>query len=427
MMQEPLAIDGGIPVRTAPWRESNAINEEEKQAVLRVMERGRLSVFQGAWKPMPPYDFLGGPEVQALEALAKEMIGVRHVVAVNSATSGLTAAAGALGLGFGDEVIVSPYTMSACAMAPLWYGAIPVFADVTVEGSLDPASVRERITPRTKAILVVHQFGIPAEMEQIMAIAHEHKLRVIEDCAQAWGATYQNKSVGTIGDIGVYSFNVHKTIQCGEGGLCVTNDDELALRIRLIRNHGEAVVEDAGYAEITNIVGCNFRMTELQAAVAQEQMKKLPELNARRIRLVEALSAGLQRNKFLSVPSLKGHKKATYYVYPLRYHAECLRNMPRKEFMRTLAAEGISFSEGYQKPLYLLPLFQKRAAFRHGYPWSALENRSSHPSYAEGTCPTAERLYRQELLLNMYICPPQLERDMEDIVAAVDKIARVHC
>ncbi|MBT6230762.1 MAG: DegT/DnrJ/EryC1/StrS family aminotransferase, partial [Candidatus Scalindua sp.] len=238
-----LAINGGKPVRVKPWLDNFTTSEEEKQAVLRVMDSGYLSLFEGSHTPDAPFSFKGGPEVQALENEWSDYYDVKHSVSVNSATSGLYAAIGALEIGYGDEVIVSPYTMSACAIAPLIYGAIPVFADVELEsGSLDPKSISERVTPRTKAILVVHQFGIPADMDAIMAIAKEHGLKVIEDCAQAHGAKYKDRYVGTIGDIGVFSLNVNKTIQTGEGGVCITNDDDLAYRLQLIRNHGEAVV-----------------------------------------------------------------------------------------------------------------------------------------------------------------------------------------
>lgn len=413
----------GTPVRTKPWQEGNAIGPEETRAVLRVMESRKLSLFQGAWKPTPPYSFLGGPEVQTLENLAKETMGTEHIVAVNSATSGLSAACGALGLGFGDEVIVSPYTMSACAMAPLWYGAIPVFADVEIAtGCLDPASIQRCITKRTKAILVIHQFGIPADMDAIMSIAKTNNLHVIEDCAQAWGALYKGKSVGTIGDIGIFSFNVHKTIQCGEGGLCVTNNKELALRLQLIRNHGEAVVEDIGYTEITNIVGANFRMTEIQAAIAQEQLKKLQRLNEIRMKLVRKLSQSTEKYDFLDVLGLDDNRQSTYYVCPIRFYSKHCHNIARAEFVRMLAAEGIPVGEGYVRPLYLLPLFQKKNAFKNGYPWSAPENRDSQPSYAKGICPNAERLYEKELLLHFYLCYPQQEEDVHDIVTAIDKV-----
>lgn len=422
-MNPPPPTPVGSPVRTRPWHEGNAIGKEETEAVRRVMESRQLSLFQGAYTPTPPYSFLGGPEVQALENRAKEMMGIEHAVAVNSATSGLSAAIGALGLGFGDEVIVSPYTMSACAVAPLWYGAIPVFADVEMAtGCLDPTSIRSCLTPRTKAILVIHQFGIPADMDAIMAIAREHQLKVIEDCAQAWGALYKGDGVGTFGDIGIFSFNVHKTIHCGEGGLCVTNNKELALRLQLIRNHGEAVVEDAGYTAITNTVGANFRMTELQAAIAQEQLKKLQRLNAIRMKLVGELSRSTKKYGFLDVLGLDGDRHSTYYVCPVLFFSERCRNLARADFVRMLAAEGIPFGEGYVRPLYLLPIFQRKIAFKNGYPWSAPENRDANPSYAKGTCPNAERLYEKELLLHFHLCHPQTEEDVHDIVTAIDKV-----
>ena len=426
MSIDDLAINGGTPVRTKPWQESDAIGIEEKQAVERVMEKGDLSLFLGCYESEGSFSFLGGSEVQGLEEMAKKIIGSQNVISVNSATSGLTSAVGALGIGFGDEVIVSPYTMSACVVAPLWWGAIPIFADVEREtGCLDPVSIEENITERTKAILVVHQFGIPADMDAIMRIAKEHDIKVIEDCAQAWGAKFNGNDVGTIGDIGVFSFNVHKTIQCGEGGLCVTNDDELALRLQLIRNHGESVAGPAQYENITNIVGSNYRMTEMQAAVAQAQLKKLDILNIKRIALAEELNRGLAPLPCLAPPKLDKKRHATYYIYPLRYLSDQLGGLSRSDFARMLTAEGISFGEGYMEPLYMLPLFQKRIAFTKGYPWSAPENQESKPKYNKGTCPIAELLYKDEMLLSQYIIPPQTTEDMQDIVRAAEKIVKV--
>lgn len=418
-----LAINGGTPVRSKPWRESNALGKEEERALLRAMKRGHLSLYQGAYKPAPPYNFLGGPEVQNLEARAASMMRAKHVVAVNSATSGLYAAVGALGLGYGDEVIVSPYTMSACAVAPLIYGAIPVFADVEEStGCLDPLSIEKCLTKRTKAIIVVHQFGIPADMQAILRMAKAHNLKIIEDCAQAWGAMIGRKWVGTFGDIGVFSFNVHKTIQCGEGGLCIARDDEVALRLRMIRNHGEAVVEAAQYGNIENVIGFNYRLTEPLAAVAQEQLKKLEKLNAGRIAMVGALHAGIARHACITPMRPRKNAKATYYVCPLRYHAERLDGTSRKRFAAMLAAEGIPFAEGYVRPLYELPIFRKKTAFTRGYPWKAPENKRSPALYKTGMCPVAERLYSEEMLLQLHLCHPQTIKDVRDIARAIDKV-----
>ena len=171
LANQNLAINGGVPIRTKPWLDNFTTSVEEKQAVMRVMDSGYLSLFEGSHTPDAPFAFKGGPEVQALEDDWCEYYSAKHSISVNSATSGLYAAIGALEIGYGDEVIVSPYTMTACAIAPLIYGAIPVFADVELDsGSLDPKSIAERVTQRTKAILVVHQFGIPADMDGIMEI-----------------------------------------------------------------------------------------------------------------------------------------------------------------------------------------------------------------------------------------------------------------
>ena len=269
--------------------------------------------------------------MQELERQWCAYYGVKHAVSMNSATSGLYAAIGALGLGYGDEVIVSPYTMSACATCALVYGAIPIFADVCPEtGSLDPAAIEAQITERTRAIVVVHQFGIPADMDAILALAKKRHLKIVEDCAQAHGARYRGRYVGTMGDIGVFSLNVNKTIQVGEGGVCLTNDEELRYRLALIRNHGEAVVGPAGYDAIGNIVGFNYRLTELAAAMAAEQLKKLDALNDIRVGYVEYLNRSLSKYDFIRTPPACPHGpgcpdcRSTYYVYPLRFLPEAL-------------------------------------------------------------------------------------------------------
>jgi len=419
---EELAINGGKPVRTKPWRDNITTGEEEKQAVIEVLNSGHLSLFEGAHQPDPPFSFWGGPKVQQLESEWCEYYGAKYAVSMNSATSGLYAAIGALGIGYGDEVIVSPYTMSACAVSTLVCGAIPIFADVELEtGCLDPKSIEEKITSRTRAILVVHQFGIPADMDAILQTARKHNLKIIEDCAQAHGATYKGRNVGTLGDIGVFSLNVNKTIQCGEGAVCVIDDEELRYRLALIRNHGEAVVEQAGYQNITNIVGFNFRLSEIHAAIAIEQLKKLNHFNQARIELVNYLNDRLAQHECFIVPRDRQDCHSTYYVYPLRYLPEKL-GIKRARLVEILKAEGIKFSEGYVQPLYLQPIYQNKLAFKHGYPFSAPENKDSQTNYYRGACPNAERLHFAEMMINEYVRLPHTQADMEDIVKAVDKV-----
>ena len=416
-----LAINGGKPVRTKPWIDNITTGHEEKQAAMRVFDSGYLSLFEGSHTPDHPFSFKGGPEVQALENEWCEYYSVNYSISMNSATSGLYAAIGALGIGYGDEVIVSPYTMSACAMAPLIYGAIPIFADVELEtGSLDPDSIEQNISERTRAILVVHQFGIPADMERIMAIAKKHNLFVIEDCAQAHGAKFQGQYVGTIGHIGVFSMNVNKTIQSGEGCVCTTNDEDLCYRLQLIRNHGEAVVGPAGYENITNIAGYNYRLSEIHAAVIREQLKKLDSLNDMRLELVQQLTAGLNKFDFLHTPIGRKLCHSTYYVYPLRYIEE-KTGVVREEFVNAINAEGVQFYQGYTKPLYLQPVYQKKSLFKNDYPFSAPENQGGKMDYNKGLCPNAEKLYFHEMIINEHIRSPNKKNDINDIIESIRK------
>ena len=418
-----LAINGGSPIRTQGWKDNWSTGREEKAAVCRVLDSGYLSMFEGSHVPDPPFSFFGGPEVQNLEQEWCAYYEVNYAVSVNSATSGLYSAIGALELGYGDEVIVSPYTMTACAMAPLIYGAIPVFADVEeATGCLDASSIRACLTKRTKAILVVHQFGIPADMDEITKIARENNLKVIEDCAQAHGAMYKGRPVGTIGDIGVFSLNVNKTIQSGEGGVCTTNDKDVAYRLSLIRNHGEAVVGPAEYQNIVNIAGFNFRLTEIQAAIAREQLKKLNTLNKHRLELVEALSERLAKIPFLTTPSGRRDCLSTYYVYPLLFD-ENSAGVSRHAFVSAVNAEGALFYEGYVRPLYLQPVYQQKTLFKHGYPFSAIENKGSAADYREGLCATAEKLHNHRMLINEHIRFPHTLEDIRELAKCVEKVA----
>mgnify|MGYP001594775637 CR=1 FL=1 len=428
-----LAINGGNPVRTKAWLDNFTIGEEEKNAVMRVLDSGYLSLFEGSHSADKPFSFKGGPEVLSLEDEWCTFYGSKHSISLNSATSGLYAAIGALGIGYGDEIIVSPFTMTACAMAPLIYGAIPVFADVDAEtGCLDPSSIEKKISPQTKGILVVHQFGFPAEMDRIMGLARKYNLKVIEDCAQSHGAKYKGRFTGTIGDIGVFSLNVNKTIQTGEGGVCVTNDPDLAYRLQLIRNHGEAVVGPAEYQDIVNIAGFNYRMPETSAAIAREQLKKLPILNGQRLELVEQLKEGLKPFDFLhpmqgpsssqaSTCSNQNRCHSTYYVFPIRYFSS-KAGVERNKFIKALNAEGMKFYQGYTRPLYLQPVYQKQLLFKYGYPFSAPVNRKCTKDYKKGICPTAEKLHFEEIVINEHIRFPHSQSDMIDILQSISKI-----
>jgi dTDP-4-amino-4,6-dideoxygalactose transaminase len=311
---------------------------------------------------------------------------------VNSNTSGLIAAVGAVGIEPGDEVIVSPWTMSASATAILVWNGIPVFADIEEETfNLDPVSIEKNITPRTKALMVPDIFGHAADLDEIMILADRYHLKVIEDAAQVPGALYKGRFAGTIGHIGVYSLNYHKHIHTGEGGVCVTDDPVLAERLQLIRNHAEAVVADKGVEDLSNLIGFNFRMTEIEAAIGLEQLKKLPALVAQRAAAADRLTAGLCDLKGLKTPIVKTGCTHVYYVYPLVYLA-VETGIRRSVILEALQAEGVPVAGGYQN-LHLLPIYQKRIAYgRRGFPWSA-DFYKGRVSYAKGICPVAESLH----------------------------------
>lgn len=384
-----LALFGGPKTVTETLARYNSIGKEEVEAANAVVESGVLSKFLGCWHP----DFYGGRKVQELERAWEKYFKVKHAVTVNSNTSGLITAVGAIGIEPGDEVIVSPWTMSASATSILIWNAIPVFADIEQDTfNLDPVSIEKNITPYTKAIMVTDIFGHAADLDAIMEIAKKHNLKVIEDSAQAPGAFYKGRYVGTIADIGVFSLNCHKHIHTGEGGVCVTNDSNLAERMQLIRNHAEAVVRDKGVTDLSNMIGFNFRMTEIEAAIGIEQLKKLKSLVEEKTAAADRLSKGIKDLKGLRIPVVIHDCTHVYYVYPMLIN-DGMTGVARERIVQALQAEGVlGLYDGYVN-LHLLPMYQQKIAYgTKGFPWG-VETYRGQVSYEKGICPVAEELH----------------------------------
>jgi dTDP-4-amino-4,6-dideoxygalactose transaminase len=349
--------------------------------------------------------FLGGRWVRRLEAMYAARGGSRYAVACNSATSGLVMAAGALDLGPGDEVLVPCMSFHATATALVPWGCVPVFVEVKPDTfCIDAADAALKITPRTRAIMVVHLGGSPANMDEILSLARTHNLRVIEDCAQSLGAQFRGREVGSIADVGVHSLTETKSITCGEGGVVMTNDARIARKARLIRNHGEGVADDRwSDDDLVNIVGMNYRLTDLQAALAIAQFEQIDERNLVRQENASHLAARLSRWPSFVRQAVEPEATPAWFLFKTRYVPG--PGMPsRNELAAMLAAEGIPTVAGYTRLLYENPLFARRGA-----------------RYGKGTCPRSEAINR-EFLWFPFINPPNGRADMDDAADAVEKI-----
>ncbi len=323
------------------------LGAEEFEAVKRVMESGILA---------------HGPEVEAFEKEFAEYIGVKHAVAVANGTAALDIALKAIGVGPGDEVITTPFTFIATSNAVLFQGAKPVFADIDPETyNLDPDNVLEKITSKTKAIIVVHLYGHPAEMKAFKEIAEDHSLYLVEDSAQAHGAEYNGVKAGSMGDVGAFSFYPTKNMTTGEGGMITTNNDEIARKARLLRNHGQS----EKYLHV--ILGYNLRMTSIVAAIGRVQLKKLDEFNEKRRRNAVELTREIKTIKGLKPPVEKSYAKHVYHQYVVWVGEEY--PLTRDELRKHLLEKGIGTAVHYPRPIFQQPLYKKL-----GYPQNICPN-----------------------------------------------------
>ncbi|MBI3989179.1 MAG: DegT/DnrJ/EryC1/StrS family aminotransferase [candidate division NC10 bacterium] len=330
--------------------------------------------------------FILGPTVEALEREVAASLGVPFGIGVASGTDALYLALRALDIGSGDEVITTPFTFIATASAIVLAGATPVFADIQPDSfNLDPAQVSKQVTPRTKAILVVHLYGRPAEMDPLLELARRHRLKVIEDCAQAFGAEYRGRKVGSLGDAGCFSFYPTKNLAAyGDGGMVVTKDPAVAERVRLLRHHGS--VDRRGYQEM----GVNSRLDELQAAIVRVKLRYLEGWNERRRKLA-AFYNELLKGANLVTPSPSDGIQPVFHQYTIR--------IPHRDAVKVqLEAFGIETRVYYPIPLHLQPVFQSLG-------------------YQKEDLPEAEQAAQEVLSLPLY--PELSEEQVKEAAGAV--------
>jgi dTDP-4-amino-4,6-dideoxygalactose transaminase len=417
MTTSELAINGGPKVRELPFPSQNTYGAEETNAVARVVKGGRLSWYRGNWGP----GFYGGPEIQGLEEAWCSRFNVNYAICCNSATSGLFIALGALDICLGSSVIVTPYSMTCSATMPLAWGAEAIFADVEKDCfCLEYEFVKrllEYIRPRPKAIVAVSLFGQPFDPR-----LREFGIPIIEDAAQALGSIVMRNGrgvhAGNLGDIGVYSFNYGKHLTCGEGGMIVTNDDDLAMKCRLLMNHSESVLNDMSDLSdsITRALppmsfgpGFNLRMTEIQAAIIREQLKKFPLLLAQRLRNAAYLNERLGTIPAITPVPVREGCSHTYYALPYLWDSNRAEGLHRDKFIAAVKAElaprqdrdgeGIQIACGYTKPIYRMPIFNKDLALHN-----------------------VESLWKNRLFLTLYHAPTSTLEDTEDVAKAFHKV-----
>jgi len=296
--------------------------------------------------------FILGPEVKAFEREVAAYLGVKHAIGVNSGTDALIIALHALGIGPGDEVITTPFTFFATAEAISRVGATPVFVDIDPRTfNINPALIEPAITPRTRAILPVHLYGHPADMDPIMEIARAYNLKVVEDAAQAFGALYKGKKAGTIGDVGCFSFFPTKNLGAfGDGGLIATNDDQIAERARMLRVHG------ARRRYYHEILGYNSRLDPVQAAVLRVKLHHLDRFNAMRREVALRYSAMLSDIPQVVLPQELPYTYHVYHQYTIR-----LKAVPRDDLCSALEEAGLGTSVYYPVPIHRLPVYAQRS------------------------------------------------------------------
>ncbi|TQN28372.1 dTDP-4-amino-4,6-dideoxygalactose transaminase [Haloactinospora alba] len=408
----------------APWP---VVTSGEEQAVLRVLRNGRLTATAA-----------GETEVPALEQAWAQHVGVAHCAAVASGTAALHAALAALGVGAGDEVILPALTMNATAHAVRQRGAAPVFADIEPDTlTLDPRSVRAALTPRSTALLPVHLHGLPADMDGLNAAAREHHLPVVEDAAQAHGASYRGTPVGGVGTLGCFSLHPSKNLpSCGEGGLVTTDSTELHRAVTTARNFGEAPPTRVR-TYLTHRPGGNARLSPVQAAFARSQLDRFPDYAASRERAAADLCARLARLPGLRVPHVPPDRTHAWHIIRLRLAPAELGiedthpAAVREAFHRALRAEGVPVSQYQTAPLPAHPAFRapdtSDAELAEAFPVSCaavddslcLQRRHLGPDAATVLPAYAEAFekvwHHRDLVLRMARARPRI-RDWRDAV-----------
>lgn len=415
----PLAINGGTPVRATMLHAKNPgpqyYDEEERQELLDVLESRspfRWDRFDG--KGLPPKAINFEKEFAAHQ-------GAKYCIGVTSGTTALVTALAGLGVGPGDEVILPAWTWYACYDAILFHGALPVFAEIDRSMDIDPSDIERRITPNTKVIMAVNIQGEPADLDAILAIARKHNLKILEDCAQCVGGVYKGRRVGSIGDVGIYSFQVSKTITAGEGGAVVTSDPMIFERA--VRFHDVGVMRNPGHAQLLDhpprmqqIVGGNFRMNEFTAGVMRAQVRKLDRIlddqRDKQRRVLAGISdlPGIELRK-KNVPEGGTGSRILIWTKSLEQ---------RDRFIKAMHAENVGAGPSAGSALLpISPYIEAKMGVEDGWP-SFTSPRGKEITYGAACCPKTIDIWNR--YVELYMDPKYSDQDVNDMIAAVRKV-----
>ena len=393
---EQLAIDGGKPVRETilPYGRQT-IDDSDIEAVVEVLKSDWLTT---------------GPKVGEFEVAFAEFTGTAEAVAVSNGTAALHAAVAALGIGPGDEVIVTPITFAASANCVVYQGATPVFADVDPDTLLiDPTDVASKINDKTKAIISVDYTGQPCDYEALQQIADAHDIPIIDDACHAIGGSYKQKPVGSLADLNTFSLHPVKHMTTGEGGVITTNDAELAQKMRVFRNHGITTdhrqrAEVGGFFYEMVQLGFNYRITDFQCALGLSQLKRLPEWVVQRQEIARTYDQAFAKLNAIRPLTVRPEVSHGYHLYMVQLELEQL-TVDRAHFFQALRAEGLGVNVHYI-PVHLHPFYK--------------QNYGTDV----GLCPTAEAAY--ERLISLPVFPLMSPSDVEDVITAVYKVAEAY-
>ncbi|MDP7636335.1 MAG: DegT/DnrJ/EryC1/StrS family aminotransferase, partial [Phycisphaerae bacterium] len=402
---DKLAVDGGQPVREKPFPRRTPFGTEEIKQVTEAIESQNLFA-------------LPGNKVKRFEEDFANKYGMEYAIASTSGTSAIHLAVAAINPEPGSEIIAAPVTDYGTVAGLIYQGCVPVFADWTPGAfNMDPGQIERNITGKTAAIIVVHLFGNPCDMDAIMKIGRKHKLPVIEDCCQAYCTPYKGKWVGTIGDIGCFSMQQSKHLTAGEGGVTITNNADYAMRMGLFKDKGWESRGRWGPRAYA-FLGLNYRMNELTGAVALAQLQKVENVVAQRHTLGELITGRIKDIKGITPAPVTPGGWHSYWLYPFT-----ITGFPAERFVEALKAEGIPANWGYTgKPIYLCTegLKKKRTFGSSGYPFDS-PYYGKKIEYEEGLCPVAEKELSRVTTLELN--EDWTTADAEDAAAAIRKVA----